>query len=316
MTVENAVQARTLPGVLSLAESTDARRQWPLPPGYDFAETTRLLRTGRNDPTLRREPDGLWRTARLPDGLATVRLVVEPGSVSALAWGPAAEQALDRVPGWLGLDQPPFDLPPHPVTDRLSKQHAGVRLTDTGDAYEALVNITLQQRVTWNEAACQWRLLIETLGEPAPGPADLAVVPSPARLRAVSPDTLYDLGIDRQRARTLREIGFAANASQRAAGLPTAAAQQLLEKISGVGRWTSAMALGLRLGRPEPIVFGDIHLPHMVCWALAREPRGSDRRMQELLAPFEGQAFQVIRLLHAARIEAPRRAPKRELRFR
>ena len=60
---------------------------------------------------------------------------------------------------------------------------------------------------------------------------------------------------------------------------------------------------------------GDVHFPHTVCWAFANEPRGSDARMAELLAPFAGQAFRVLRLLYAARIEAPRRGPKREPRF-
>ena len=75
------------------------------------------------------------------------------------------------------------------------------------------------------------------------------------------------------------------------------------------------MVLGLRLGRPEPIVTRDVHLPHTVCWALAGEPRGSDARMMELLAPFGDQAFQVVRLLFAARIDAPRRGPRRPANF-
>ena len=44
----------------------------------------------------------------------------------------------------------------------------------------------------------------------------------------------------------------------------------------------AATALGMRLGRPEPIVRGDAKLPHTVCWALAGEPRGSDARTSSL----------------------------------
>lgn len=69
------------------------------------------------------------------------------------------------------------------------------------------------------------------------------------------------------------------------------------------------MALGMRLGRPEPLVSGDLHLPHTVSWALAGEPRGSQARMAELLAPFDGVAFYIVRLLYAARIEARAGAP-------
>ena len=37
--------------------------------------------------------------------------------------------------------------------------------------------------------------------------------------------------------------------------------------------------------------------------------------MVELLEPFGDEAFRVMRLLLAARIDAPRRAPKRVVRF-
>ena len=81
--------------------------------------------------------------------------------------------------------------------------------------------------------------------------------------------------------------------------------------VPGIGHWTAAGALGMRAGRPEPILLGDYHLPNTVCWALAREPRGTEERMLELLEPFEGVAFRVVRLLYAARISAPRFGPKR-----
>jgi 3-methyladenine DNA glycosylase/8-oxoguanine DNA glycosylase len=219
------------------------------------------------------------------------------------------------VPGWLGLDEAPWQLPVHPVTDRLLHEHPGVRLTNTGAVFEALVNTVLHQQVTWIEAAHSWRRLVETLGAPAPGPARLYLPPTAAALRRAGVDRIVALGIGHLRARTLCEVAFAASRLQRAAVLPTESALRLLTRVRGVGPWTAAKVLGLRLGRPEPLVFGDIHLPHTVSWALAGEARGSDARMQELLAPFDGQAFRVVRLIHAAGIEAPRRGPKRAVRF-
>ncbi|MCB1772677.1 MAG: hypothetical protein KDI88_03610 [Gammaproteobacteria bacterium] len=297
--------------------AADAHRTWPWPASpFDFFETTRLLRTGCNDPTVRRQPDGLWRTTQTDAGPATVRLLARPGQeIEALAWGEGAAQAVDRVPAWLGIDRDPPTVPSHPAVDRIRREHAGVRLNDTGDAFEALVNITLQQLVTWNEAAFNWRRLVETFGTTAPGPMPLRLPPTAQSLRRADPDRIAALGIHRQQANTLREIAFAATALQRALRLPTGEAASLLQQVRGVGPWTSAMALGMRLGRPEPLVSGDLHLPHTVSWALAGEPRGSQARMAELLAPFDGVAFYIVRLLYAARIEAPRRRPKRELRF-
>jgi 3-methyladenine DNA glycosylase/8-oxoguanine DNA glycosylase len=69
--------------------------------------------------------------------------------------------------------------------------------------------------------------------------------------------------------------------------------------------------VGLRaLGDPDAVSVGDFHLAHAVCWALAGEPRGTDGRMLELLAPYAGHRARVIRLVEAAGIQAPRRGPR------
>ena len=121
-----------------------------------------------------------------------------------------------------------------------------------------------------------------------------------------------DLGVGYARARNLIEVARVAHAVRRASALPTDDATRLLQYVRGVGPWTASFVLGTRLGRPEPVPLGDFHIPNQVAWALAGEPRGDDARMLELLAPFEGQAFRVVRLLFAARIEAPRRGPRRD----
>jgi hypothetical protein len=48
----------------------------------------------------------------------------------------------------------------------------------------------------------------------------------------------------------------------------------------------------------------------MVAWALAREPRGTDERMLELLEPYRGQRGRVVRLLELAGMKAPRFGPR------
>lgn len=290
--------------------SPDAVAAWPIPLPYDFAATTRFLRTGPDDPTFRREPDGFWRTAHTAEGPATVHLAIGAEGVRADAWGAGATAVLADVPRWIGLTEPAWQLPAHPVVDRLAAQHAGLRLTDTRDVFEALIVFVLQQLVTWEEATTTWRALCLDLGERAPGPIALRLSPTARVVRAVGPQRLQDAGVRRQQAFTLVELARAARAMQRAADLPTAEAAALLERVSGVGPWTSAMVLGLRLGRPEPVPVGDLHLPHQVTFALAGEARGSDARMLELLAPFSGQAFRVVQLIYAARIQAPRHAPR------
>jgi 3-methyladenine DNA glycosylase/8-oxoguanine DNA glycosylase len=287
----------------------DASGNWPIPEPYDFHATTDLLRTGLRDPTLRREHDGFWRTAHTAGGPATVRVTVGD-TLRADAWGPGAAAAITDVPRWLGLHEAPWELTPHPVVDRLLRQYRGLRSTDTRDVFEALVTFVLQQLVTWNEAVMTWRVLCERLGQRAPGPAGLRLSPTPRAIFEAGTTHLQAAGIGPRQARTLIEISRVAHALRRAADLPTQDAANLMQKVRGIGPWTASMALGLRLGRPEPIPVGDVHLPHTIAWALAGEPRANDGRMLQLLEPFGGQGFRVIRLVYAAGIQAPKRGPR------
>ena len=62
-------------------------------------------------------------------------------------------------------------------------------------------------------------------------------------------------------------------------------------------------------GDPDAVTVGDYHLPNMVAWALAGEPRGTDERMLELLAPFAGHRGRVCGLLGRRGLTAPRFGP-------
>jgi hypothetical protein len=55
---------------------------------------------------------------------------------------------------------------------------------------------------------------------------------------------------------------------------------------------------------------GDFHIPNLVSWALAGEPRGSDARMLELLEPYRGRRALVVRLLELSGMRAPRYGPR------
>ncbi len=78
----------------------------------------------------------------------------------------------------------------------------------------------------------------------------------------------------------------------------------------GVGEWTAAEVARLALGDADAVSIGDYHLPNVVAWALAREPRGTDARMLELLEPYVGQRARVQRLLEAGGIVAPKYGPR------
>ena len=70
----------------------------------------------------------------------------------------------------------------------------------------------------------------------------------------------------------------------------------------------------LDLGDSDAVSVGDYHLPNLVSWALAGEPRGNDDRMLELLEPYRGHRGRVVRLLEKGIGHAPRYGPRLALR--
>jgi len=68
----------------------------------DLRRTLGPLRRGGADPTIRFEPDGVWRATLTPDGPAAEHLMTEPSAVRVEAWGPGAAWALEHAPALIG----------------------------------------------------------------------------------------------------------------------------------------------------------------------------------------------------------------------
>jgi hypothetical protein len=66
----------------------------------------------------------------------------------------------------------------------------------------------------------------------------------------------------------------------------------------------------LAFGDADAVSVGDDHVPNIVAWALAGEPRGSDERMLELLEPYRPHRGRVQRLLEVSGIRAPAFGPR------
>jgi 3-methyladenine DNA glycosylase/8-oxoguanine DNA glycosylase len=158
---------------------------------------------------------------------------------------------------------------------------------------------------------------VRGLGEPAPGPAGnagLLVPPDPAVLAATPYWRLHPMGIERKRADTLLRVAAVAGRLEESSALDRLAARRRLTAVPGVGVWTAAEVTAVAHGDPDAVSVGDYHLPHQVTHALAGEPRGTDERMLELLAPFRGHRARVLRLIVLGAIREPRRAPRAALR--
>jgi 3-methyladenine DNA glycosylase/8-oxoguanine DNA glycosylase len=302
--------------VLTPSTTPDAVEHVPVAGPFDLGATLAPLHRGSGDPTHAIEGRAIWRATRTPEGPATLRLEHGSRGVDVVAWGPGSSWAIARARGLLGIHDDPGALRPrHALVRDLRLRFAGIRLGRTDAVLEALVPAILEQKVTGDQARRGYRGLLRTFGEPAPGPEApsgrrLIVPPSAAALARLPYFAFHPFGIERRRADSIRRAAASSPALEAAVGLPLAEAYARLVAIPGVGPWTAAEVAARALGDPDAVSLGDYHLPHLVAWALAGEPRGTDERMLELLEPYRGQRGRVIRLLEASGIRPPRRGPR------
>lgn len=281
------------------------------PEGYHLGRTLVGQRLGRYDPTCFVD-DGLARLAfRTPDGPAVLEIAQGGRRLDAAAFGEGSDWLLARAEPLLGLpDRPPeFRGAPRPLRD-LARRFSGTHLPRLPRVFDRLVAIVLLQLVTHETAVRTWARLVRVLGEDAPGPHELRLPPSPERLRAVSTDELVALGVLPRPARTLQHAARHAARIESAAEEGPDRLKAVLDAIPGIGPWTVQYALGNALGQADAVMLGDYNLPSAISWALERDPRADDARMLELLEPYRGHRFRVIRLVWMSGVFPPRRGPR------
>lgn len=280
----------------------------------DLGLTLRPLQHGRYDPTLRLGRDEAWRATRTPEGPATQHIRVVGATVEVEAWGPGAMWALDHAPELVGChdDASTFE-PHHPAVRELHRTNPGLRIPRSRAVMEVLIPTILEQKVTGAGARRSYRALIRDFGEVAPGPFRLFLLPEPKALASLPYETFHPLGVERKRAMTLKTACSYSQRLEEASALPLADARKRLLALPGVGPWTAALVAGAAWGDADAVEVGDFHVPHLVTWFLAREPRGSDQRMLQLLEPFVGHRGRVIRLIETSGVRAPRYGPRLEI---
>jgi 3-methyladenine DNA glycosylase/8-oxoguanine DNA glycosylase len=170
----------------------------------------------------------------------------------------------------------------------------------------------VEQKVTGTEARRVWHGLVRAYGEPAPGPPDvgLRLLPAPAVLAALPYYRYHTLGLERRRADLIRAVASRASWFEATVDLPLPEAYARLQAVPGIGPWTAAEVAVRALGDVDAVSVGDFHIPNLVAWVLAGEPRGTDTRMLELLEPYRGRRALVVRLLELSGMRAPRYGPR------
>ncbi len=306
-----------MPELSEVPESGHARSIVP-PHPVDLRHTLGPLRRGPSDPTTRIGADGVWRATRTPEGPATTLISAAGGNgqLTMRAWGSGAAWALEAFPALVGAEDTGAVPAGNPVVDELVRRFPGMRIGRSQAVVEALVPSIIEQKVVGVEAYRSYARLVRALGEPAPGPAPagLRVPPSPRTLAATPSYVFHRFGVERKRADTVRIACSCAARLEETLTLDRDTAHRRLTALPGIGAWTAAEVALVALGDADAVSVGDYHLPHLVAWALAGEPRADDARMLELLEPFRGQRGRVIRLIASGHAGPPRRGPRMPLR--
>jgi 3-methyladenine DNA glycosylase/8-oxoguanine DNA glycosylase len=312
-------------------------RQMATPAVYDFARTVRALPMGHHDPCFRIADGAFWWTTRTPNGPATLCLRRDGSGVAATAWGAGRDWILAQADAVAGLrdDLTGFGelAQAHPVVARVAKLYSGHRIAATGRVFQRLLRTVFEQRVSGVAAYRSYAAMVRHFHrvgdqEPAPGPLTTLLLPPTAQMIAASPYWVFHpLGVEQKRADALCRL--AAIAEQLEACPTPAALTQRMTALRGVGPWTAAEASRAAFGDPDAVSVGDLHIPHTVAWALAGQVRAgardagpgarkgdlspADRRMLELLEPFQGHRGRVCILLQMAGLRAPRFGPRQKI---
>ncbi|NUS45932.1 MAG: DNA-3-methyladenine glycosylase 2 family protein [Mycobacteriaceae bacterium] len=270
----------------------------------DVAATVSPLGRGGGDPCHQRASDGsVWHASREASGAVSFRLTQGAGgSARAQAWGPGAEEFLERLPVFFGLDEQLADFAPdHPLITEAHRRLPGLRMVRTGLVLEALVPAILEQKVHLISAKQSWRRLVRKYGEPAPGPAPpgMLLPPSAQTWRMVPSWEFHRANVDPKRAAAIVRAARLAPRLEATAALPAAEARTVLESIPGIGEWTSAETAQRSHGDSDALSVGDFHLAAMVGWTLLGEPL-DDAGMVEYLEPLRPHRHRAVRLLRAA----------------
>ncbi len=258
-------------------------------------------------------PTETWWSTRTPDGPGSLSMVrTATTTVEAEAWGPGTEWLLDQAPKLLGQsdDLAGFE-PTGAIGERWRRQPFLLARTDR--PWDAIVGGILGQKVQATKAHQSRRAIARRFGEPAPGPHEAWILPSAATVGSMSYADFHPVGVERKRAeiiiRAAREMARFGEIGDRT---PTEFKARL-QRLHGIGPWTANLVTAVTMGDADAVPTGDFHIPNTVAWAIAGEDRADDARMLELLEPYVGHRWRVIRLAKTNGA-APKYGPRLSLR--
>ena len=259
-------------------------------------------------------PDGWWAPMRTPEGPATLHIRRSGNAVEATCYGPGESWAMQTAPGIIGLDDRPEEFhTDHPLVKELHRRNRGLRMGRTGRLFDPLLIAIVAQKVTGREAGSGMKQLARAYSSWAPGPLPLRLPPDPEALASATYFDLHPLGIEKRRADTIHRAAADAARIERLSAVSATEARSYLERVRGIGVWTSAETVAVSHGDSDAVSVGDFHLKNQVAWHLTGRPRGTDEEMMKLLEEFRPHRGRVVRLLETLG-HAPAFGPRMPIR--
>ncbi len=203
----------------------------------------------------------------------------------------AVEEAMQRARFMFGVDDALTTcyaaLSSDPLMGRLINAFHGLRMVRAPDLYEALLIAIVGQQVSVASAQALRRRLMDGLGSAVEiAGTRWPMLPPAEALAEATPERLRDLGMSRQKAVYLREMGRrTADGDLRAEsfhGLSDEEATARLVDCPGIGRWTAEVALMRGLGRMDAFPAGDIGLQNAVQRLLHLDARPAEKALRAL----------------------------------
>lgn len=270
----------------------------------DIERTFAMQRFGLYDPTATFARGALRKAFSAPRGPCVVTVAKMESGVTIEVVGPDERDVASDLELALRTDDGHASFAPtHPLLVKLHRVIAGLRIVRVPWRFDSAACTILQQRVTVREALQQWRRIALRYGEKV---GDLHAFPSAERIARMESWRFEELGVDPKRTRALVTLARDIHRRDLFSKTDVALVRKHMMALRGIGPWTTENTLGFGFGDPDALPIADLHLPHLVCWALAREKPGTDERMTELLEPCRGHRFRALRLLMSAGITVPR----------
>ena len=115
------------------------QRTITLDPAPDLRLTLGHLNGGSTHPDRPLTATEAWRASRTPEGPATLHIGVNGTRISATAWGPGSEWALEHLPDLVGAADDPTAFPTnsHRLMRELKGRFRGLRIARTEQVHEA-----------------------------------------------------------------------------------------------------------------------------------------------------------------------------------